>query len=156
MINRPCVIISCGYVCVQGRGPRRSLMSTWFSARAPAIHFASTVGKPSDQPRFHRSKGTPGGARAGVAAVEAWLVARLPTVDAKWIAGARAENKVDISDRGGPRPWTHTNISEIITQGLLIMRTTCLLSIGYFGERLPTPLCPLPAAASSPRIGSGA
>ena len=40
-----------------------------------------------------------------------------PTVDAKWIAGARAENQVDISDRRGPRPWTHTYIHEIITQG---------------------------------------
>jgi len=79
-----------------------------------------------------------------------------PTVDAKWIAGARAENQVDISDRHGPRPWTHIPKLEIITQGLLIMRTTCLLSIGYFGENRSTPLCPLPAAASSPRIGSGA
>ena len=51
-----------------------------------------------------------------------------PTVDAKWIAGARAENQVDISDRRGPRPWTHTNILEIITQGLLIMRKISALS----------------------------
>ena len=59
-----------------------------------------------------------------------------PTVDAKWIAGARAENQVDISDRRGPRPWTHIPTHETITQGLLIMRTTCLLSIGYFGEKV--------------------
>jgi len=54
MINRPWVIISWLGMCVQGRGPRRSLMSTWFSARAPASHFASTVRKPHDQPRLHR------------------------------------------------------------------------------------------------------
>jgi len=79
-----------------------------------------------------------------------------PTVDAKWIAGARAENQVDISDRHGPRPWTHTFVGEIITQGLLIIGERCVFFVGYRGGILPTPLCPLPASASSPRIGSGA
>ena len=38
-----------------------------------------------------------------VAAVEAWLVAHsLPAVDAKWLAGAREEQRLDMIDRRRP------------------------------------------------------
>ena len=79
-----------------------------------------------------------------------------PTVDAKWPAGARAKNQVDIESVNFPLPWTHTFIGEIITQDLLITMGSCLLSVGHFGGILAFPLCPPPAAASSPRIGIGA
>ena len=79
-----------------------------------------------------------------------------PTVDAKWPAGARAKNQVDIESVNFPLPWTQTFIGEIITQDLLIMMGSCLLSIGYLGVIRAFPLCPPPAAASSPRIGIGA
>eukprot|EP00964_Phaeocystis_antarctica_P155597 scaffold124837_cov21-Phaeocystis_antarctica.AAC.1 len=54
MINRHRVMISSINMCVQGPVPRRSPMSTWFYARAPASHFASTVGKSRDLPRLRR------------------------------------------------------------------------------------------------------
>ena len=76
-----------------------------------------------------------------------------PTVDAKWIAGARAENQVDISDRRGPRPWTHIKMREIITQDLLTIGERCVLLVGYRGGNRSTPLCPLTAARSSHRVG---
>ena len=57
-----------------------------------------------------------------------------PTVDAKWLAGARAKNQEDIARVNFPLPWTQTYISEIITQALLMMVSSCLLSIGHFGE----------------------
>ena len=80
MINRSRVIISSIFVCVQGRGPRRSLMSTWFSARAPAIHFASTVGKPRDQPRLHRCNPRTSTTRSAFAAVSGHGGARIVAV----------------------------------------------------------------------------
>ena len=69
-----------------------------------------------------------------VAAVEAWLVAHsLPAVDAKWLAGAREEQRLDMIDRRRPRPWTHTKLDEIITEGLLIIGERCVLLVGYRG-----------------------
>ena len=32
----------------------------------------------------------------------------LPAVDAKWLAGARVEHRLDMIDRRRPRPWMHT------------------------------------------------
>ena len=77
----------------------------------------------------------------------------LPAVDAKWLAGAREEQRLDMIDRRRPRPWTHTNILEIITEGLLIIGERCVLLVGYRGENRSTPLCPLTAARSSHRAG---
>ena len=57
----------------------------------------------------------------------------LPAVDAKWLAGAREEQRLDMIDRRRPRPWTHTNILEIITEGLLIIGERCVLLVGYRG-----------------------
>ena len=77
----------------------------------------------------------------------------LPAVDAKWLAGAREEQRLDMIDRRRPRPWTQKNISEIISQGLLIIGERCVLLVGYCGGIRPTPLCPLTAARSSHRVG---
>ena len=77
----------------------------------------------------------------------------LPAVDAKWLAGAREEQRLDMIDRRRPRPWTHTKLYEIITEGLLIIGERCVLLVGYRGERQPTPLCLLTAARSSHRAG---
>ena len=77
----------------------------------------------------------------------------LPAVDAKWLAGTREEQRLDMIDRRRPRPWTQKNISEIITEGLLIIGERCVLLVGYRGEKQPTPLCPLTAARSSHRAG---
>ena len=52
--HRRGLIISCVSACVQGRGRRRSIMSSRFSSRAPAGHLASTAGRLRDQPRLHR------------------------------------------------------------------------------------------------------
>ena len=56
------------------------------------------------------------------------------TVDAKWPAGARAYNQVDIESVNFPRPWSHAKAHEITTQALLMMMGSCLLSVGQFGE----------------------
>ena len=77
----------------------------------------------------------------------------LPSVDAKWAAGARDENRLDMIDRRRPRPWTHTYMREIINQDLLIIGERCVLLVGYRGGKVPTPLCPLTAARSSHRAG---
>ena len=57
----------------------------------------------------------------------------LPAVDAKWLAGAREEQRLDMIDRRRPRPWTHIFIHEIITEGLLIIGERCVLLVGYRG-----------------------
>ena len=77
----------------------------------------------------------------------------LPAVDAKWLAGAREEQRLDMIDRRRPRPWTHIPGNEIINQALLIIGERCVLLVGYRGDIQPTPLCPLTAARSSLRIG---
>jgi len=77
----------------------------------------------------------------------------LPSVDAKWAAGARDENRMDMIDRRRPRPWTHIPGNEIITEGLLIIGERCVLLVGYRGDIQPTPLCPLTAARSRLRVG---
>ena len=77
----------------------------------------------------------------------------LPEVDAKWLAVAREEQRLHMIARRRPRPWTHTNVHEIINQDLLIIGERCVLLVGYRGEKRPTPLCPLTAARSSHRVG---
>ena len=77
----------------------------------------------------------------------------LPEVDAKWLAVAREEQRLDMIDRRRPRPWTHIPGDEIITEGLLIIGEKCVRSFGYRGDIQPTPLCPLTAACSSHRVG---
>ena len=77
----------------------------------------------------------------------------LPAVDAKWLAGARDENRMDMIDRRRPRPWTHFLEHEIITEGLLIIVEKCVLLVGYHGENRPTPVCLLTEARSSHRAG---
>ena len=76
-----------------------------------------------------------------------------PAVDAKWLAGARDENRLDMIDRRRPRPWTHVKRGEIITEGLLIIGEKCVLLVGYRGDIQPTPVCPLTEAPSSHRAG---
>ena len=90
-----------------------------------------------------------------VTAVEAWLVAQpsLPAVDAKWLAGARDENRLHMIDRRRPRPWTHIPTHEIITEGLLIIVGKYELLAGYRGEEQPAPLCLLTEARSRLRVG---
>ena len=56
-------------------------------------------------------------------------------------------------DRRRPRPWTHVKRGEIITEGLLLIGERCVLLVGYRGETVPTPVCPLTAARSSHRVG---
>ena len=77
----------------------------------------------------------------------------LPSVDAKWAAGARDENRLDMIDRRRPRPWTHVKRREIITEGLLIIGEKCVLLVGYRGGDQPTPVCLLTEARSSHRAG---
>ena len=76
-----------------------------------------------------------------------------PAVDAKWPAGARDENRLDMIDRRRPRPWTHVKRREIITEGLLIIGEKCVLLVGYRGGDRRTPLCLLTEARSSHRAG---
>ena len=76
----------------------------------------------------------------------------LPAVDAKWLAGAREEQRLDMIDRRRPRPWTHTKMREIINQCLLIIGERCVLLVGYRGENRQMPASPLTAARSSIRI----
>ena len=77
----------------------------------------------------------------------------VPAVDAKWLAGARDENRLDMIDRRRPRPWTHAERHEIITEGLLIIGERCVLLAGYRGGKVRLPLCPLTAARSRLRVG---
>ena len=77
----------------------------------------------------------------------------VPAVDAKWLAGAREENRLDMIDRRRPQPWTHTEEHEIITEGLLTIVGKCGLLVGYRGERLPAPVCLLTEARSRLRVG---
>ena len=77
----------------------------------------------------------------------------LPAVDAKWAAGARDENRLDMIDRRRPRPWTHAETDEILTEDLLIIGERCVLLAGYRGNLLPAPVCPLTAARSRLRVG---
>jgi len=77
----------------------------------------------------------------------------LPAVDAKWLAGARDENRLDMIDRRRPRPWTHFPKHEIITEALLTIVGKCGLLVGYRGERRPTPVCLLTEARSRLRVG---
>ena len=80
MINGHRVIISFIFVCVQGRGTQRSPMSTWFYARAPASHFASTVGKSRDQPRLRRCNPSTSTIRSAFGAVDGHGGARIVAV----------------------------------------------------------------------------
>lgn len=76
----------------------------------------------------------------------------VPAVDAKWRAGARDENRLDMIDLRRPRPWTHIPTHEIITEGLLTIVGKCGLVAGYRGEDQPTPVCPLTEARSRLRV----
>ena len=76
-----------------------------------------------------------------------------PAVDAKWPAGARDENRLDMIERRRPQPWTHVKRGEIITEGLLIIGEKCVLLVGYRGDIQPTPVCLLTEARSSHRAG---
>ena len=76
-----------------------------------------------------------------------------PAVDAKWPAGPRDENRLDMIDRRRPQPWTHIPGHEIITEGLLIILGKCVLLVGYRGEEERTPVCLLTEARSSHRAG---
>ena len=76
-----------------------------------------------------------------------------PAVDAKWLAGARDENRLVMIERRRPQPWTHVKWREIITEGLLIIGEKCVLLVGYRGGDRSTPVCPLTEARSSHRAG---
>ena len=76
-----------------------------------------------------------------------------PAVDVKWVAGARDENRLDMIDRRRPQPWTHAEIGEIITEGLLIIVGTCVLLAGYRCEKVRLPVCLLTETRSRPRVG---
>ena len=58
----------------------------------------------------------------------------LPEVDAKWLAVAREEERLHMIDRRRPRPWTHAEEHEIITEDLLIIGGRCVLLAGYRAE----------------------
>ena len=77
----------------------------------------------------------------------------VPAVDAKWLAGARDENRLDMIDRRRPRPWTQLQTHEIITEGLLTIVGKCGLLAGYRGEKVCRPVCSLTEARSRLRIG---
>ena len=77
----------------------------------------------------------------------------VPAVDAKWLAGAREENRLDMIERRRPRPWTHFPRHEIITEGLLIIVGTCVLLAGYRCEKVRSPVCLLTEAHSRLRVG---
>ena len=77
----------------------------------------------------------------------------LPAVVAKWLAGAREENRLDMIDRRRPQPWTHAEKREIITEALLTIVGKCVLLVGYHGENRPTPVCLLTEARSRLRVG---
>ena len=75
-----------------------------------------------------------------------------PAVDAKWPAGARDENRLDMIDRRRPQPWTHFLEHEIITEGLLIIVGKCVLLAGYRCGDARLPVCLLTEARSRPRV----
>ena len=77
----------------------------------------------------------------------------VPAVDAKWLAGARDENRLDMIDRRRPQPWTHAEIGEIITEGLLTIVGKCGLLAGYRCEKVRSPVCLLTEARSRLRVG---
>ena len=77
----------------------------------------------------------------------------LPAVDAKWLAGAREENRLDMIDRRRPQPWTHAESDEIINEGLLTIVGKCGLVAGYRCEILRSPVCLLTEACSRLRVG---
>ena len=77
----------------------------------------------------------------------------LPAVDAKWLAGARDENRLDMIDRRRPRPWTQLQTHEIITVRLVTIVGKCGLWVGYRGEEEPMPVCSLTEARSRLRVG---
>ena len=77
----------------------------------------------------------------------------LPAVDAKWLAGARDENRMDMIDRRRLRPWTYIPTHEIITEDLPIIGERCVPLAGYHGNFRPAPVCPLTAARSRLRVG---
>ena len=74
------MIISCLGMCVQGRGRRRSIMSSRFSSRAPASHLASTAGRLRDQPRLHRCNHSAYTSRSAFSAVTRLGGARIVVV----------------------------------------------------------------------------
>ena len=77
----------------------------------------------------------------------------LPAVVAKWLAGAREENRLDMIDRRRPQPWTHAEPHEIITEGLLTSVEKCVLLAGYRGENRRMPERLLTEARSRLRVG---
>ena len=91
--------------------------------------------------------------RAVVAAVRCGWSPSLPDVDAKLLAGARVEHRLDMIDRRRPRPWTHAERHEIITEGLLTIVGKCGLLAGYRGEKVCRPVSSLTEARSRLRIG---
>ena len=76
-----------------------------------------------------------------------------PAVDAKWLAGARDENRLDMIDRRRPQPWTHILAHEIINERLLIILAKCVRSLGYCGETVAFSVRLLTEARSSHRVG---
>ena len=76
-----------------------------------------------------------------------------PAVDAKWLAGARDENRLDMIDRRRPQPWTHAETHEIINEGLLIIVGKCVLLAGFRGGTARSPVCLLTETRSRPRVG---
>ena len=81
-----------------------------------------------------------------------WSIS-LPDVVAKWLAGAREENRLDMIDRRRPQPWTHAEMREIITEGVLSIVGKCGLLAGYRCEILRSPVCLLTEARSRLRVG---
>ena len=77
----------------------------------------------------------------------------LPAVVAKWLAGAREENRLDMIDRRRPQPWTHAEPHEIITEGLLTIVGKCELLVGYRCGKVRSPVCLLTEAHSRLRVG---
>ena len=76
-----------------------------------------------------------------------------PAVDAKRLAGARDENRLDMIDRRRPQPWMHAEAHEIINEGLLTIVGKCGLVAGYRGEKECRPVCALTEARSRLRVG---
>ena len=81
-----------------------------------------------------------------------WSLSLLDVV-AKWLAGAREENRLDMIDRRRPRRWTHIPRDEIITEGLLIIGERCVRSLGYCGETVAFAERLLTEARSRLRVG---
>ena len=94
----------------------------------------------------------------GVPWLQRWrrgLSRGVPAVDAKWLAGAREEHRLDMIDRRRPQPWTHAEAHETnINQDLLIIGKRCVLLVGCRGGIRPMPLCPLsPQHVARLRVG---